>query len=167
MYAFFTIFGFIFVSIFATVTNYIYEIFPFNRFTNFLYQIDNKGIWSKINVTVLPILIWSLVGLPILGNNANFIVSVAVNIIISSAIIYEIRYGALMLANKENDKINLISIYIGALIGQTISFMILKMQTLWQGSYLISILGIIFMIAIHCLLIIKPPKKGFFKGKDI
>lgn len=167
MYAFFTIFGFIFISIFATITNYIYEIFSINKLTNFLNQVDSKGIWSKINVTILPILMWSLVGLPILGNNANYIISVIVNIIVSCAIIYEIRYGAILLTNKENEKINLISIYIATFIGQIVGFMILKMKPILSSNYLISICGIILLLIIHTILIIRPPKNNFFKGTDI
>lgn len=167
MYAFFTIFGFIFITIFATITNYIYEIFSINKFTNFLNQVDNNGIWSKVNVTILPTLIWSLIGLPILGSNANFIISIIINIIVSCAVIYEIRYGAILLTNKENNQINLISIYVGTFIGQIVGFMVLKMKPLWQGNYLISILGVVILLFIHSLLIIKPPRSKFFKGKDI
>lgn len=165
MYTFFGMFGFIFISMFATLTNYIYDIFPMNKYTNFLYQLDNKGIWGKISVTVFPILLWSLVELPILGNNSNFLIGVIINILVSCAVIFEIKYGIGLLINKENNTINLISIYIATLIGQLVSYMIFKMDPFFQGNHIMSILGMVLLLNLYIIVIIKPPKIEFFKGK--
>lgn len=163
MYTFFVVFGFLFVSASATFLNYIYDIFAINKITNFLQPLDNRSIWNKINVTILPILIWSLIEFPILGGNGNFILSIIVNIVLSCAVIYEIKYSCMVFFNKENNTINLISIYVATLFGQAVSFMILKMKTFFNGNYLISIISLVLLIIIYVLISTHPPKTSFFK----
>ena len=163
MYIFFVVFGFLFVSASSTFLNYLYDIFPINKLTNFLQPIDNRSIWNKINVTILPIIIWSLIEFPILGENGNFILSVIVNIVLSCAVIYEIKYSCMVFFNKENNTINLISIYVATLFGQAVTFMILKMKTFFTGNYLISIVLLTLLIIIYIIISIHPPKTSFFK----
>lgn len=166
MYIFFMIFGLLFISISATFINYIYDIFSINKLTNFLSPIDNKSIWNKINITILPILIWSIIEIPVVGDNGNFIFSVIVNIIISSAIIYEIKYSAMVFFNKENNTINLISIYAATILGQTVQFMILKMKPFFYGSYITTIISILLLLAFYIFITMKPPKTVFFRGYE-
>lgn len=166
MYIFFTIFGFLFVSISSTFLNYIYDIFSINKITNFLVPIDNKSIWNKINITVLPVIIWSMIELPVLGDNGNFVIGVIMNIVISCAIIYEIKYSALVFFNKEGNFINLMAIYAATMLGQVMQFMILKMKPFFNGNYLISIIAMLVILLIYVLIRLYPPKTIFFKGNE-
>ena len=101
MYAFFTIFGFLFIVISSILTNYIYTVFSINKVTNFLYPTDGRNIIDEINITVLPIIVWGFVELPILGYNDNFIISILLNILVSCSIMYEIKYGFYLVLKKE------------------------------------------------------------------
>lgn len=166
MYTFFTIGGFIFVLAFSIFTNYIYDIFPINKITSFIKPDNDKGIWNKISITVLPIIIWSLIELPILGTNENYIIAVLFNIIISCAIIYEIRFSCKIIFNLENNYTNIISIIVASSVGQLVAFMILKMKPLFNFNTWYSIGGIIFLIFIFIMFRYFPPKTDFFRDKD-
>lgn len=166
MYSFFTIFGFLFIIIASILINYIYNVFSVNKITNFLYPINGRNILNEINITVLPTIVWGFVELPILGSNSNFIFSIILNILVSCAIMYEIKYGSYIFLKKEKSYINIISIIVAVSIGQLVSYMILKSKpfiNLNNTQYIISITGIILILIIHSLIILKIP--NFKKNK--
>ncbi len=160
MYVFFTIFGFLFIVISSILINYIYKIFSINKITNYLYPTDGKSIINEINITVLPIIIWGFIELPILGSNDNFILSILLNILVSCSIIYEIKYGFYLILKKESKFIDVISIIIATILGQSVSYMILKSNPfikLDNIEYIISIVGMIFILILHSLIVLKIP----------
>lgn len=159
MYLFFTIFGIIFVGSASTVLNYLYDIFSINKITQFFKPIE-KSTWNEINITVLPTLIWACIALPILGSNTNFLIAILLNIFISCSIIYVVKYSIYLTLNKENSFINLIAIYIAVLVGQFVSFMILKIEPVISLNIWISIVGlIILLIAYASSILYKQYKK--------
>lgn len=161
MYAFFAIFGFLFIVISSILTNYIYTVFSINKVTNFLYPTDGRNIIDEINITVLPIIVWGFVELPILGNNDNFIISILLNIFVSCSIIYEIKYGFYLVLKKEIKFINIIAICLATMLGQIVSYMILKSNPLIildNIEYVTSIIGMIIILLLHSLIILKIPQ---------
>ncbi len=170
MYTFFTIFGFLFISVASILIDYIYTAFSINKFTSFFYPIDGRTVLNEINITVLPIIVWAFVELPILANNPNFLIAIILNIIVSSAIIYEVKYG-LLLINKRQKIIDVFAIISATLLGQTVSYMIFKSPALinsFDYSYIISIVGIVLLFIIHALITLRLPqikKKKVYKDK--
>lgn len=162
MYGFFTIFGIIFVSIFATVTNYLYEIFPINKITNIFSPLGN-GIWHKINCLIIPTIIWGFIEIPVLGNLSFFWIAILLNILIQSSIMYVIKYSAYLL-NWQGNVLNLLSIYISSIIGFFLSYLIFMLS--YSGNYmLISIIMLFLILAIYLILLFFPPNSEFFRGK--
>ena len=163
MYLYFTIFGFIFVAIFATVTNYLYDMFPINKITNFFKPLG-KGYWYKINSLVLPTILWGFIELPILGNLSLFWVSILLNVCVSSAVIYVIKYGYYLIVNDEieNNLINLLSIYVASFIGFVIAYLVFMISSI-GGYYLLSILAVIILFVLYVLISLFPPKSDFFE----
>ncbi len=162
MILFFSVFGFIFISCFAIVTEYIYEIFPVNKITNFFKPIS-KGVWGKVNSTVLPIIIWGFIELPIMASNTHFLMSVILNIFVSCAFLYVIKFSA-MLFNKENKFIDIVSILITTILGQTLSYLVL-----YTGSNVLefyySVIGIVILFIMYIIVSLYPPKSAFFNGQ--
>lgn len=160
MYTFFSVFGFLFIVIASILINYIYNIFSINKVTNYLYPTDGRNILNEINITVLPIIVWGFVELPVLSGNSNFLISTILNIIVSCAIIYEIKFGIYILLKKDNKFIDIVSIITSTFFGQFISFMILKSKPIIEFgkiTYVISISGIVILLLIHSFLILKYP----------
>jgi len=160
MYTFFTIFGFVFIVIASILINYIYNVFSINKVTNYLYPTDGKNVLNEINITVLPIIVWGFVELPVLSGNSNFLIATILNILVACAIMYEIKYGIYVLFKTESKFINIIAIIISTAFGQLISYMIFKSNPIIDFgniSYIISIIGIILLLGIHSTLILKTP----------
>ena len=158
----FTIFGIIFVAVFATITNYMYEIFPINKITNIFAPLGN-GIWHKINCLFIPTIIWGFIEIPVLGNLSFFWLAILLNICIESAVMFVIKYSAYLLKWQGNI-LNLIYIYISCIVGFILSYLIFMLSS--TGSYmLISIITLFFLLLFYLLLLFFPPNSEFFKGK--
>ena len=162
MEIFFAVFGFFFVSIFATVTNYLYEFFPYNNFFKIIHSLE-EGIFNKINILILPIIIWTMIELPLLGNKNLLFLSLLLNITISSAIVYVIKYGMFGLFEKVGNTVNLISIYIGAFVGQFISFLIISISNSNLNVF-IAITEVLIILILYILIMLFPPRTNFFTG---
>ncbi len=163
MYLFWTIFGFFFIFLSSLVIYNIYEIYPINKVTNFLNP-TNDTTWNKINITIVPILVWSFIELPILGSNPYFLLSVLLNTCISSAIMYVIRYGYLVINKKDNKLVDILSILIGTILGQLIAYITLLLGSSNGRSLFISIIGLVLYTLFIIVLKIWPPKSEFFRG---
>jgi len=169
VYTFFTIFGFLFIVIASILINYIYNVFSINKVTNYFYPTNGRNVLNEINITVLPIIVWGFVELPVLSDNSNFILSVILNILVACAIMYEIKYGIYVLLKKENKFVDIISIIVATTFGQLVSYMILKSNPIIDFgniSYIISIIGIILLLGIHSTLILKTPLSKIKKEAD-
>ena len=160
MHLFFAVFGFIFVALFAIVANYIFDLFPYNKVTSFIAP-KKEGIWNNITVTILPILVWSLIEMPIMGTKTLFILAVFLNIFVSCSVIYVIKYGSYILFQKENNIINIVAIFISSLIGNILVYMLFIISD-ERGNMLTNIIGILVFLIIYSYLTIRPPKIAFF-----
>lgn len=146
MYLFFLIFGIIFILASGIFINYIYEFFPINKITNFIYSTNNNHLFNDISTLNIPIIIWGLFELPIFGKNPNFIFSLLTNLFISCAVIYIIKYGSEILFNKKNNLVNIISIVVASIIGTSVSILILKITPLFNFNIYISLIGYILIL---------------------
>lgn len=162
MNVFFSIFGFVFITAFAIVTEYLYEFFPINKITNF-FKPTTKGTWSKVNATILPIILWSCIATPILIKNSNFLISVVLNIFVSCSVLYVIRFVALVF-KKENHTINIISIVIATLLGQLLNYLVLLVGK-ENTHFYYSLIGIIALLFIYVSITLYPPQSSFFRGE--
>ncbi len=162
MILFFSVFGFIFIAFFAIITEYLYDIFPINRITNFFKPIS-AGTWNKVNSTVLPIILWGFIELPILINNSHFLLALVLNILVSCSVLYVIRFSSLLF-KKENKVIDIISILVATGLGQFISYL-----SLFTGNNVSNvfstIFGVISIFLIYTLITLFPPRSSFFRGE--
>ena len=141
MYLFFLIFGIVFILTAGIFINYIYEFFPINKITNFIYSTNNNHLFNDISILNIPIVIWGLFELPIFGKNPNFIFSLLTNLFISCAIIYIIKYGSEILFNK-----NIISLVVASIIGTSVSILILRITPIFNFNIYISLVGYILIV---------------------
>ena len=167
MYTFFTILGILFVITASVLINYIYKIFSINAITNFLHPTNGNRVINEINITVLPIILWSFIELPVLGKNDNFVFAVILNIIVSCAIMYEVKYGLYVVVKLENTFSEVLAIIMASVIGQGVAFMILKSMPFFNFTnfeYLISIISLIAIFIIHVCIVLEIP--NFKKEKS-
>lgn len=160
MYLFFTLFGLIFVIGLSIVLNYIYSVFSINKVTKFLNPTENT-IFNKISISLIPILIWSYIELPMLGDNFYFIIGLILNIFLNCSIVYIIKYGYSMLSEDENEIVNVISIIIATIYGYVINYICLLIGR--EGELKSSLIGILVITIFYIVIKIHPPKSDFFK----
>lgn len=127
MYLFFTICGFLFVSISGIIINYIYDLFPINRVTSFLKPLENN-VFNKINITLLPILLWSCIEFPLLVSNKYFFVSILANSFTSCVVMYIIKNSSYLINKRSEEVSDIIGIFIATFFGQLLQYLVLLLD---------------------------------------
>lgn len=161
MYIFFMVTGFIFTIGLSIVLNYLYSIFSINKITKFLHPTD-ETIFNQISIPIIPIILWSFIELPILGNNNFFLVGLILNIFLTSSIIYIIKYGYKLISPKESNIVAIIAILVSTFFGFIINYLSLLIGK--DGDLLNSIIGLLVITAFYIIIKIFPPKSEFFRG---
>lgn len=163
MYIYFTVFGILFTSVFASITNYMYDLFPINKITNFFAPLGG-GIWHKINALTLPTILWSFIEVPVLGDLSFFFLSVILNVCIQCSIMYVIKYSSLLIFKNENNFINLISIFVASVVGFFLAYLIFIISSVSMKYMLVSIISLLLIMCLYIVVIYFPPKSEFFRG---
>lgn len=164
MYLLFMICGFLFVIGTSIILNYLYELFPINKITNFLSP-SKDTTFNQIGIIIIPNIIWSLIEISVLGTNYYFLLGFFLNIFISTSVIYIIKYGYKLLNENKNNIINVSSIIIGSTFGFSINYISLLIGITKKCNLTTSLLGIAIFIIFYLILKINPPKSEFFQGK--
>ncbi len=162
MYLFLMITGFLFIIGLSILFNYLYELFPINKITNFLSPRENTT-FNKIGISIIPIILWSLIEIPLLSTNYYFILGIILNIIINMSVVYVIKYGYNLINKKENNIVNIISIISGTFFGLTVNYLSLLIGITKKINQMYSVIGILILIAIYILIKLFPPKSNFFR----
>lgn len=161
MYIFFMVAGFIFTIGLSIVLNYLYSIFSINKITKFLHPTD-ETIFNQISIPIIPIILWSFIELPILGNNNFFLVGLILNIFLTSSIMYIIKYGYKLISPKESNIVSIIAILVSTFFGFIINYLSLLIGK--DGDLLNSIIGLFVITVFYIIIKIFPPKSEFFRG---
>lgn len=161
MYIFFMVAGFIFTIGLSIVLNYLYSIFSINKITEFLHP-TVETIFNQISIPIIPIILWSFIELPILGNNNFFLVGLILNIFLTSSIMYIIKYGYKLISPKESNIVSIIAILVSTFFGFIINYLSLLIGK--DGDLLNSIIGLLVITAFYIVIKIFPPKSEFFRG---
>ena len=161
MYIFFMVAGFIFTIGLSIVLNYLYSIFSINKITKFLHPTD-ETIFNQISIPIIPIILWSFIELPILGNNNFFLVGLILNIFLTSSIMYIIKYGYKLISPKESNIVSIIAILVSTFFGFIINYLSLLIGK--DGDLLNSIIGLFVITVFYIVIKIFPPKSEFFRG---
>jgi len=161
MVLFFMVFGLIFTIGFSIVLHYIYSIFSINKITKFLNPTENT-IFNKISISIIPLILWSYIEIPILGDNYYFILGLVLNIFMTLSVSYIIKYGYSLISKKENDIVNIISIFVSTFFGFVINYICLLLGK--NINIEISLIGVLITTALYIIIKIFPPKSEFFRG---
>lgn len=162
MYTFFMVSGLIFTILSSILLSQTYNIFPINKLTKFIYPTE-ETIFNKISISIIPILIWSLIEIPILAINSYFILGIVLNIFLNCSISYIIIYGYQLISNKESEIIKIISIIISCIFGYFINYISIMIGN--DYNMIINIISLVVIIVFYIIIKIFPPKSEFFRGK--
>ena len=165
MYAFYLIFGIIFILIISLITNNIYYFYSINDFTKFLKPIE-KTPYNDISINIMPILLWNLFMTPLFGEYGYFLIGTILNIIIS-CLVMKIFQNTSDLYDKEKYNVyENIFIIIAVMLGQIIDVSIITISRNFIITPFVSFIGMIILIILFFIFRINPPKVKFFKQKN-
>lgn len=163
MYLFFMISGYLFVVGFSIVLNFLYELFPINRITKFLSPLE-ETTFNRISIIIIPNFFWALIELVILGSNKFFILGFMLNVFISMCVMYVIKFGYDLIANRESNIVNVVAIIFSCFFGFFCNYICLLIGVNKQINTLYSIIGILLLIGFYFIIRLFPPKSEFFRG---
>lgn len=172
MITYFCLVGFIVIGAFCLYLRYAYELTNHNKYISIFSSINNS-IWEHIKIIIYPTLIWSIIELPILGSNGNFIFAIILNVFVSCSFVYVFHLVNNLVFEKPNDYFEIIGYTIAIAIGQFVSFLVLSITSIISLPVYISIIFIVICTIICFLLHIYIPQNYFFQdpvtleyGKD-
>ncbi len=161
MYLYLTILGILFITLSSIIINFLDNIFPNNKISYYLNS-NKKTAFNRTSTTILPIIIWNFVSIPILGNNKLFLISIITNIFVSCCIMYTIKYAMIIIFRKENSLVDIISIVISTIFGSITSYIILLINNSNQNYMKYSIIGLVIILVLYLIIKKYNPKSDFF-----
>ena len=165
MYLFYLVFGFIFISIISLITNNIYYFYSINDFTRFLKPTE-KTLYNDIGINIMPILLWNLFAVPLLGEYIYFGLGTILNIFVSCLVMY-IFINISDLFDKEKYNIfESIFILIAVMLGQLINVLVIKISNGYTISPFVSFAILVILIVLFFIFRVAPPKISFFRQKN-
>lgn len=161
MYLYLTILGILFITLSSIIINLLDVIFPSNKISYYLNP-NKKTAFNRTSITILPIIIWNFISIPILGINKLFLVSLITNIFVSCCIMYVIKYTMIIIFKKENSIVDIISIIISTIFGSITSYIILLINTSTQNYMKYSATGLVIILVLYLIIKKYNPKSDFF-----
>lgn len=165
MYLFFMISGYLFVVGLSLILSYIFEIFSINKLTTFLSPLE-KTTFNRISIVIIPNMLWALIEIVILGSNKLFILGFILNLFISMCVMYVIKFGYDLIANRESNIVNIVAIFFSCFFGFFCNYICLLIGVNKVINPLYSIIGILVCIGIYLIIKFFPPKSEFFRGNS-
>lgn len=155
-------FGLLFVLVFGTCSHFIYEWSGHNKLAGVICAV-NESTWEHMKMVIGPSLIWMAVEAPFLYSNPNFITAKAISITIMMLLIPVIFYIYFSILKKELLILGILDFVFSAVIGQLVSYHILKSPAVSSWSNYLSILDLILILYMYLRFTIKPPKMFLFE----
>ena len=155
------IFGFLFALGSSIVLRFIYNIFPINKVTHFLSPTEDT-VWARVGISVIPILIWSFIELPLLGGNDKFLIGILTNIFITCSVSYIVHYTYILICKGESKFIDVLSIVLSLLVGYMVNYITLLVGKETELLYSLIGLGVVYLFFVFIKIF--PPNSYFFKG---
>lgn len=154
--------GLLFVLIFGTCSHFIYEWSGHNKWAGIFCAV-NESTWEHMKLAIGPSLIWMAVEAPFLYSNPNFILAKALSITAMMLLIPIIFYSFLLVLKKETLILGILDFVFSVVVGQWISYSILKSPAVLPWTNYLSFTLIILIVYIYLRFTINPPKIFLFK----
>ncbi len=157
----FCLLGFIFVSIFGTISHFFYFWSGKNKVIGILFP-ANESTWEHLKLSIFPTLIYFLVGFIAINNN-NYIFSFFTTLVVPIILIPLIFYSYTYFTKKSILIVDILIFYLTIFLAFLICYFILNFSSLNNIINFISIIGILFIIICYLTFTLFPPKIFLFK----
>lgn len=154
--------GLLFVLVFGTCSHFIYEWSGHNKLAGILCAV-NESTWEHMKMVIGPSLLWMIIETPFLYSNPNFLLAKAISITAMMLLIPIIFYIYYWILKKELLILGILDFVFSAVIGQWISYSILKYNAVSPLANYLAILNLILIVYMYLRFTINPPKIFLFK----
>lgn len=158
-----TIISTIAIFLLSSLSHFVYDWFP-NIFTSIFFPV-NESIWEHTKMIFTTMMFWGLVEYFIISNHGkkNFATALVVGTIITIIFLIATFTPIYYMMNKqENMIITLIIYFISIVVGQIVSYFILKQKKDFKLFNIISIVSIPIIFTIYGILTYYPIKLELF-----
>ena len=151
------------IFLLSSLSHFVYDWFS-NFFTSIFFPV-NESIWEHTKMIFTTMVVWGIIEYFIISNHGkkNFssalLISTIVTIIFLIVTFTPIYY---IMDKKENMVITLIIYFISIVVGQIVSYFILKKEKKFKVPNTISLICIPIIFIIYGLLTYYPIKTGLF-----
>lgn len=153
------IISFLFISIFGTISHFIYEWSNNNKIAAIFFPV-NESVWEHIKMLITPTIIWLLILLPYLYDNPNYIFASMITLLSEIILIPLLFYSYTFFTKKSILIIDILSFYLTVFISIVLFYLIINDNPVYLIVSCISFL-IIIKILILYLTLTKYPLKCF------
>ena len=150
-------YGFLFISILGTILHFTYDLSNHNKYVG-LFSAVNESVWEHMKLVVFPSLIWTLIEIPFLYDNHNFIFAKFISLMTMLFLIPFLFYLAKHLFKKNYLLLDILIFYIAVGVGCLISFYILKAKDIPAFINYLSLIGLLFIYGYFLIATLIPGK---------
>lgn len=158
----FPIVGFFFVSIFGTLSHFLYDWTHHNKISSVLFAV-NESTWEHIKMALTPTFIWALIEIPLYYKNPNFIFAILIEVFTIIIIIPIIFYGYQKILKKRIVAIDISSFFIAVLLSQLLFYKITNISPIPNVLSYICLILLLITFASYLLLTLLPLNNKIFK----
>jgi len=155
-----------FIFLLGSLFHYVFELAGKNIMLAPFFPV-NESIYEHLKLTFYPILLWQLIGYLFLKNKVklifkNWIISIAISIIISTFLTLFLYYSAVGALNIHSTIADISFYFISIVIGQALGLHLYNKCNHNRILFLLSIAIILLMLAHFSLFTFSPPKLPLF-----
>ena len=157
----FCIIGFVFVSIFGTLSHFFYSWSGKNKIVGILFP-ANESTWEHLKLAIFPTLLFFFIGMFFI-DNANYLFAFFIVLLLPIILIPLIFYSYTFFTKSPILIVDILTYYFSLFVSFLMCFNILNHSPFNVVFNIISIIGIVIIVICYLTFTIKPPKIFLFK----
>lgn len=140
--------GFVSIVILGTLSHFVYDWSGHNKIVAIFCAV-NESTWEHMKLAIGPIILWTIIEVPFIGSNSNFILAKMVSLLISIIFIPLFFYIYQALLKKDFFFLDIIDFLAAIGLGQYLSYLILSMDPVSLEINIISLIVIAIILFIY------------------
>ena len=120
-------YGFLFISIIGSILHFTYDLSNHNKYVS-LFSAVNESVWEHMKLLVFPSLVWTLIEVPFISSNPNFLLAKCISLIVMVLLVPTLFYLIKYIFKKSYLIIDILIFYVAVGIGQYLANVILKLN---------------------------------------
>lgn len=157
-----TILGFFFISIFGTLAHFMYDWLNHKKWAAIFFAV-NESTWEHIKIALTPFFAWSVIEIPLLISNPNFIFAKLISVMLLILVMPVLACIYPLFTKKNYLVVDILIFYITIFISQFAYYKIMNLTPVSNTVIYISFVILLIIWSSYLLLTLLPLKSDLFK----